>query len=95
MSLIIPFCGHGTLHRSCDLIDVLLEVLGYTTARLGLPIITLGKVRVQSICSAERGFNWPGFKRVGDGSLICHADMAGLIRVLLWIFVPLLIATLA
>ncbi|KOF17898.1 hypothetical protein AC244_16190 [Ensifer adhaerens] len=90
MSLIIPFCGHGTLHRSYDLIDVLLELFGYTTARLVLPIITLGKVRVQSITSAERGFNWLGFKRVEDGSLICHADMAGFIGVMLWLLVALL-----
>jgi hypothetical protein len=94
MSPIIPW-RHRTLHRGCDLIDVILGFLGYTTARLVLPIITFGKVRVQSITSAERGFNWLGFKRVDDGSLICHADLAGLFGVMLWIFVPVLIATFA
>lgn len=33
-------------------------MIGYTTARLVLPPITLGKVRVQSISSTEIGFNW-------------------------------------
>ncbi|ASR08881.1 hypothetical protein CHY08_18260 [Rhizobium leguminosarum bv. viciae] len=60
------------------------EAIGYSTARLVLPIITLGKVRVQSITSAERGFNWLGFKRNRDGSLICQGPMAGLIGLLLW-----------
>ncbi|MDX3925925.1 MAG: hypothetical protein QHC90_09010 [Shinella sp.] len=46
------------------IIDFILEVIGYTTARLVLPLITLGKVRVQSLSSTETGFNWLGFKRV-------------------------------
>ncbi|MBM3091625.1 hypothetical protein GFB56_12460 [Ensifer sp. T173] len=72
------------------MIDVLLELFGYTTARLVLPIITLGKVRVQPIASADRGFSWLGFKRVADGSLMCRADMAGLIGVLLWLLTAVL-----
>lgn len=51
--------------------DFILEVIGYTTARLVLPPITLGKVRVQSKSSTEIGFNWLDFKCVPDGSLIC------------------------
>jgi hypothetical protein len=41
-------CCHGTSHQSRDLItiDFILEVIGYTTARLVLPLITLGRVRV-------------------------------------------------
>ncbi|TBF65680.1 hypothetical protein ELG89_34560 [Rhizobium leguminosarum] len=46
------------------------------TGRLVLRI-SLGKVRVQSVSSTETGFNWRGFKRVRDGSLICQAPMAG------------------
>lgn len=77
------------------IVDIILEVIGYTTARLVLPIITLGKVRVESITSAERGFTWLGFKRNRDGSLICQAPMAGLIGLLLWILVLIFIAALA
>ncbi|MDR6587625.1 hypothetical protein [Agrobacterium tumefaciens] len=74
------------------IVDIIFEVIGYTTARLVLPIITLGKVRVEPITSAERGFNWLGFKRNRDGSLICQAPMAGLIGLLLWTLVLMIIA---
>lgn len=74
------------------MMDIILGVLGYTTARLVLPIITLGKVRVQRISSPERGFSWLGFKRAGDGSLICHADLAGVIGVFIWVFVAVFFA---
>lgn len=78
------------------IIDFILEVIGYTTARLVLPLITLGKVRVQSISSTETGFNWLGFKRVPDGSLICQAPMAGWIGLIPWVLVVVvLIATIA
>lgn len=77
------------------IVDIILEVIGHTTARLVLPIITLGKVRVQSITSAERGFNWLGFKRNSDGSLICQAPMAGLIGLLLWMLIIIFIVTSA
>ncbi|QRY68756.1 hypothetical protein JVX98_10935 [Ensifer sp. PDNC004] len=75
------------------MMDIIVGVLGYTTARLVLPIITLGKVRVQPISSSERGFNWLGFKRARDGSLMCHMDLAGMIGVCLWLFTAVVVAT--
>ncbi|MGH0218406.1 hypothetical protein NKY66_31730 [Sinorhizobium meliloti] len=77
------------------IIDFILEVIGYTTARFVLPLITLGKVRVQSLSSTETGFNWLGFKRVPDGSLICQAPMAGWIGLIPWVLVVVLIVTIA
>lgn len=77
------------------IIDFILEVIGYTTSRLVLPLITLGKVRVQSVSSTETGFNWLGFKRVPDGSLICQAPMAGWIGLIPWVLVVALLITIA
>ncbi|MBB4112337.1 hypothetical protein FHT80_001656 [Rhizobium sp. BK226] len=78
------------------IIDVIFEVIGYTTARLVLPLITGGKVRVQAISSTETGFNWVGSKRVPDGSLICQAPMAGWIGLIPWVVVvAVLILTIA
>lgn len=77
------------------IIDFILEVIGYTTSRLVLPLITLGKVCVQSVSSTETGFNWLGFKRVPDGSLICQAPMAGWIGLIPWVLVVALLITIA
>lgn len=64
--------------------DIILDVVGYTTARLLLPTVTFGKVRVQSVSSTETGFNWLGFKREPDGTLICEAAIAGWIGLMPW-----------
>ena len=45
------------------LVDFVLEVTGYATARILLPIIALGNVQVELVSSNETGFNWAGFKR--------------------------------
>jgi hypothetical protein len=65
-------------------IDFLLEVIGYTTARAALPIVTLGKVRVEQTSSSETAFGWFGFKRDTDGSYLCEATMAGWIGLIPW-----------
>jgi hypothetical protein len=66
-------------------VDFLLEVIGHTTARVLLPLASLGKIRVQGVSSAEGGFNWLGFKRGPDGSLLCESSMAGWIGLLPWV----------
>ncbi|MBO9125681.1 MULTISPECIES: hypothetical protein [unclassified Rhizobium] len=66
-------------------VDFLLEVIGYTTARMLLPLASRGRIRVQGISSGEGGFNWLGFKRAADHSLLCEASMAGWIGLLPWV----------
>lgn len=68
------------------IVDFILEVIGYTTARVFLPLVSLGKIRVQTVSSSEGGFNWLGFKRTSEGVLICETSMAGWIGLLPWVF---------
>jgi hypothetical protein len=58
-------------------LDFILDVVGYTTARLLLPTLTFQKVKVDVLSSKEVGFNWLGFKRLPNGELLCDADSAG------------------
>lgn len=64
--------------------DFILEIVGYTTARWALPIITFGKVRVQTISSSETGFGWLGFKQTADGSYLCRVPTAEWIWLIPW-----------
>ena len=48
-------------------LDFILDVVGYTTARLLLPTLTFQKVKVDALSSDEVGFNWLGFKRLPNG----------------------------
>jgi hypothetical protein len=75
------------------IIDFVQEVIGYTTARILLPIISFGNVRVQKLTSDETGFNWAGFKREPNGGFVCQTPMAGWIGLVPWAF--LLIAIFA
>lgn len=70
-----------------NFVDLILDVVGYTTARLLLPIVTFQKVEVDVLTSSETGFNWLGFKRLPSGALLCDADTAGWIGALFWLIV--------
>lgn len=74
-------------------LDLVLEMIGYTTARIVLPLVTFGKVRVERLSSTDTGFNWFGLKRAPDGALLCQASMAGWIGLIPWIFAVAVIVT--
>lgn len=77
-----------------DLIGgILLDVLGYTTARLLVPIVTFGRVRVRALRAEPQGSNWFGFSRAADGSCRLEATMAGWYGLFVWI--AALVAVLA
>jgi hypothetical protein len=56
--------------------SIFVDMIGYATARALLPIITMGKVSVQSVSSNEMGFNWFGYKVV-DGKVLFSSTMGG------------------
>ena len=64
------------------LLDFILDVVGYSAARLLLPVVTFQKVKVDALSSDEVGFNWLGFKRLPGGELLCDANSAGWIGAL-------------
>lgn len=74
-------------------LDLILEMIGYTTARIVLPLVSFGNVHVERLSSTETGFNWFGFKRVPDGALLCQASMAGWIGLIPWILAVTVIVT--
>ena len=78
-----------------DLIGgIFLDVLGYTTARLLVPIVTFGRVRVQALRAEPQGPNWFGFSRAADGSRQLEATMAGWYGLFVWIVVVIVVLAL-
>jgi hypothetical protein len=77
-----------------DLIGFILDVVGYTTSRLLLPMLTFQRVKVDALSSGQTGFNWLGFKRHSDGVLLCDSNSAGWIGALFWVFVLVVIVAL-
>lgn len=58
-------------------------LLGYAVARLVLPIISFGKVRVGSFLESHK-FNWLGYRYRQDGCLEVEATFATLIGLLVF-----------
>ncbi|TWB96871.1 hypothetical protein FBZ93_107117 [Bradyrhizobium macuxiense] len=58
-------------------------LFGYVMARLILPIISFGKVRVGSVLASQK-FNWLGYRYCEDGRLEIEATLATLIGLLVF-----------
>lgn len=65
--------------------DVLLDLVGYGTARVLLPVLSFGTIRVQAMKSPGQAFSWSGFKRLPDGTYLCASDLAGWIGLSVWV----------
>jgi hypothetical protein len=73
------------------IIDLLVEVVGYTTAKFVLPALTCGKLYVQPIKSSARGFNAIGIRPDRFGKIEVEALTAAWIGGLFWISLFILI----
>lgn len=68
------------------IIGLIFDIVGYGTARLLLPLLSLGQVRAERLEDGEQiGFNWFGIKRNQHGKLICSAESASWIGIGIWI----------
>ncbi|MGX7745764.1 hypothetical protein [Rhodopseudomonas parapalustris] len=61
-------------------VDVLLDLIGYSTARVLLPVLSFGTIRVQTMKSPGQTFNCSGFKRLPNGTYLCASRSRGLDR---------------
>lgn len=74
--------------------SILLDTLGHTTARLLVPFLTFGRVRVQALRAEQQRHNWLGFARGADGSCQLEATMAGWYGLFFWIAVVIAVLAL-
>lgn len=69
------------------------DVIGHATARLLIPPLSFGRVRVQPILDKGGRFGWSGVRREPDGTYLVEAITAEWIGLFFWIAV--LIAVIA
>ena len=80
--------------RHMFIIDALVDMVGYMIARAILPVISLGKVSVESVSSRETGFNWLGYKVI-DGKILFSSPMGGWIGLFILVSVISMLVLLA
>ncbi|MGG9999367.1 hypothetical protein ACQU0X_04705 [Pseudovibrio ascidiaceicola] len=73
------------------LLDILVDTLGYYTARVVLPIISLGHIYAEKLSIQDASYNIFGFRKAGNRKLYFCFTMAGWIGVFIWIFAAVLI----
>jgi hypothetical protein len=59
--------------------DILIDAVGYTVARLTLPLLSLKKIYVQPLSSSEGKFNALGYRYDDNGRLEIEETIAGFI----------------
>lgn len=63
--------------------QIALEILGYFTAKLVLPVVSFGLLHVRRLSpSEERSCKWGMFFRDASGKIFLHPDLAGLFGLL-------------
>ncbi len=68
------------------LLELLLQVFGYWTGRIVVPVLSLGLIRIEHVDSARRSRpRWHGFHRAKSGGFIIDEDMTVFLGVLFWI----------
>ncbi len=68
-----------------DLLSAFAEIGFYWVARLLLPVLSLGRVSVQTLESRETGFNRFGVKRLAKGRMLIRRRVAALIGCAFWL----------
>jgi len=58
-------------------LGMLVELIGHTTARAVLPILSLGRVYVEPFSASPPPLRWPGYRRDADGRVELRQEAAG------------------
>lgn len=72
-------------------IGFFVEMLGYGIARLVIPIVSFGKIKLDPVSSENDAYNWLGYRYEGD-RIVLGPTAAGLIGIL--IFMAAIVALL-
>ena len=67
------------------MLDFLTDVIGYSTARLLLPMLTCGKVQAQDFTDGAPGHSWLGVKRGNSGRYLIEPTAAAILGLLFWV----------
>ena len=68
--------------------EVVLQLAGYFTAKIIIPIISFGKASVEPAPKGVRVTpKWHRFQRASAGTIVIEAEMASLLGLLFWLLV--------
>jgi hypothetical protein len=69
-----------------EIAQAILQLLCYFTARLLLPVFTLGRVHVEPPRDKRRiAFKWHGARRMANGSILLSVDSGSIVGMVFWV----------
>lgn len=69
--------------------DFLIFIVGYTVARIVLPLVSFRRIMVQPITSLEKKYNALGYRNLGDGRIEIEDTLSGFIGFIILLAVVL------
>ncbi|MEP5765853.1 MAG: hypothetical protein ABJ308_14755 [Halieaceae bacterium] len=70
------------------LLELVLQLIGYFTARILFPLLTLGYITVSPVAKGIKVYpKWHGFNRASNGKIVLHEEMGALLGIIFWFLV--------
>lgn len=74
------------------LFEFLLQLIGYITARVLLPILSFGFVTVAPASKGVKVYpKWHGLDRASNGKVVLHEEMGALLGIVIWLVIIALV----
>jgi hypothetical protein len=68
-----------------NILDLLIfELFLHRTARVVVPLLSIGRIQVQEIYTDDIAFNWLGLKRLPSGRFLLSSSMSNLAGAVFW-----------
>ncbi len=69
-----------------DILDIIVVgFLLHRVARVLVPFLSFGRIKVEDLYAAGTGFNWLGLKRQENGSYLLSSGLGTLLAALFWV----------
>ncbi|MBP1882395.1 hypothetical protein [Sinorhizobium mexicanum] len=82
----IGFAFDAVVGLILNILDLLIfEFLLHRTARIVVPLVSFGRVKVEEIYTDDIAFNWLGFKRLPSGPFLLSSTMSKFAGALFWL----------
>ena len=81
------FSGEPAGHRMSILLQILIEMVGYTVARFALPFFSSGRIYVEPLAARSGKFNLIGYRHDERGRIEIESTAAGVIGLVICLIV--------
>ncbi len=68
-----------------DILDIIVGFLLHRVARVLVPLLSFGRIKVEDLYATGTGFNWQGLKHQENGGYLLSSGMSTFLAALFWV----------